>query len=311
MLLYRMMYSFRMPLFMFTSGFLMVFTTIMRRGSASPSLSRFTLKKIERLLIPFVTLSLVTFIPRVMLSGMADDSVELSATSFWQMFVYGADKAVIPYFWFIQSSFTLLVVNYALLKLTEKWIPAWITQLLLVLCFAVLPLSAIEWTTIFSLNETVRLSLYFALGGLYAICRQRVDDSIPWHKTWFFFLAAALWIASFFLFEKTDYIPVCSVMGIMMCISGSKILEYRKWDFLDHLTGANYMIFLLSWYCNVLSQQVLSHFVTIPWWVHTLLSLFSGIYLPWLAYRYLREHSASKTTRVFSFLLGQRFKNKG
>ena len=85
----------------------------------------------------------------------------------------------------------------------------------------------------------------------------------------------------------------------------AKILEHRNYGFLDHLIGANYLIFLLSWYCNVASQQVLSHFVALPWWVYSVLSLVSGIYVPWLGYRYLKTHSHSRWVRVAAFLLGQ------
>ncbi len=309
MLLYRMMYSFRMPVFMFTSGFLMAYTAFIRSGSNSLSVSRFTVKKVKRLLIPFVTLSLITFIPRSLMSGMADDPIEMSFDSLWQMFFY-SHSMVIPYFWFIQSSFTLLILNYALLRLTEKYCSYRTTQLILVMIFAVLSFLPIEWTSFFSFSETIRLGIYFVLGGLYAISSGRVDRYIVWHSPFFLLAVSVVWAVLFFLCEDTPFIIFCSIAGILMCISVAKILKYRKWDMLDHLIGANYMIFLLSWYCNILSQQILAHYVSFPWWIYTALSLISGIYIPWSGYRYIQNHPQSKFVRISAFLLGQRIKNK-
>lgn len=114
----------------------------------------------------------------------------------------------------------------------------------------------------------------------------------------------------FALFEGTPADILCSVAGIAACISVAKILEERQWRFLDHLLGATSLIFLLSWYFNIASQQVLSHFVKLPWWVYSALSLVSGIYIPRLAYRYLERHRDSRWVKVTALLLGQSFRKK-
>ncbi len=73
------------------------------------------------------------------------------------------------------------------------------------------------------------------------------------------------------------------------------------------------MIFLLSWYFNVLtvSQQVLGHFVRLSWQVHTVLSLLSGIFVPYLFYRYIRSGiPIPLLQRLCAFLLGQSLKRR-
>lgn len=55
---------------------------------------------------------------------------------------------------------------------------------------------------------------------------------------------------------------------------------------------------------------MLSHYVTLPWWVHTALSVTTGIYIPWLAYGYLQRHSNSRWIRLTSYLLGQTLPRK-
>ena len=303
MLMYRMMHSFRMPLFVFVSGFLMVYTTILR-VDASP-LPSFVWNKVKRLLLPFVVLSLVTFFPRTLMSGVADDAMTADVATFADALLYNG-KLVIPYYWFLQASFLLLVFNYAMISLGRKsgLDDRWVYLLLLVF-FLVLPLCSFERQAFFSIEKAIDLGGYFVAGSVFARYSDSIDRMVPWRSPCFLLLCILVWAGLFFLLEHTRWFAVCSMVGICMCVSMAKILEHRNYGFLDHLIGANYLIFLLSWYCNVASQQVLSHFVALPWWVYSVLSLVSGIYVPWLGYRYLKTHSHSRWVRVAAFLLGQ------
>jgi len=69
MLMYRMMYSFRMPLFLFVSGFLMVFTQFSGNDRPIDS-SKFIKGKLKRLMLPFLIITLVTYIPRTLFVGL-------------------------------------------------------------------------------------------------------------------------------------------------------------------------------------------------------------------------------------------------
>lgn len=310
MLLYRMLYSFRMPLFMFVSGFLMVFTTRLRDSSRRPGVSAFIKLKLRRLLLPFAVLTIVTFIPRASMSGFADDDISMNLQSFCRSFFY-ADSLVIPFFWFLQASFLLLVFNYAIITLGEKTrVNNATLYLLIVLLFVTLPFLPFEYGLFFSINEAVRLGLYFVLGAAYSRFAATIDRHVPWTSPLFLPIMAALWATLFFLTEGTPWIRLCSIAGIAMCIAVAKLMERHGITILDHLIGANYMIFLLSWYCNVAAQQVLSHIIEMPWWCYTILSLVSGIYIPWLGYRYLQSHPDSRWVKVTAMLLGQSFKKR-
>lgn len=305
MLLYRMLYSFRMPLFMFVSGFLMIYTTKLRRGTPEKSIRGFISQKVKRLLLPFIVLTLVTFLPRTLMSGMADESMELSLDSFWKAFVCNG-HLTIPYFWFLQASFILLVFNYTLITLGEK---AGISNAVIypatIGLFLFLLLAPVNLGATFSLNEVARLGIYFVTGAAYSRFAGKIDRYLPWTSILFLIGTALTWAVLFFMTENTSRIVICSFTGLFMCISFAKIMEARDIRVLDHLVGANYIIFLLSWFCNVTAQQVLHHFVELPWWCYTILSLVSGIYVPWLFYRYLCAHQESRPVKVTAFLLGQ------
>lgn len=306
----RALYSFRMPMFMFVSGFLMIYTT---KIASDPRYKpgSFFLNKLKRLILPFVTLTAVTFVPRAMMSGIANDALEMSFHSFIMAVV--DTPTVIVYFWFLQVSFLLLTTSYCLLYFGRKaGIPAklLITALfLLMLAYTMFP-PPFSDTTIMSVCKIRQIGIYFMLGAMYCVFSTDIDRFIPWTRIWFTLTLAAAWIVAFNLFERTSRMWVCSLLGIMMCTSLAHVLEKREWKFLDHLMGANYMIFLLSWYFNVASQQVLSHFVTLPWWVYSLLSFVSGVYVPWLGYKYLQRHSDSRWVKVTAFILGQSIKKK-
>lgn len=310
LLFYRMLYSFRMPLFMFVSGFLMVFTTRLRTTSPRPGVLEFAKVKLRRLLLPFAVLTLVTFVPRAAMSAYADDSFEMSLDTLWRALVYG-DSLVIPFFWFLQASFVLLVFIYTVITLGERArIGEARLYLLIVLLFVILPFLPLRYGYIFSVNEVVRLGLYFVLGAAYSRYAADIDRHIPWTSPAFMLTMGTLWAGLFFVTEDTEWIRLCSIAGIVMCISAAKWLERHNVTVLDHLIGANYMIFLLSWYCNVAAQQVLHHFVELPWWCYTVLSIVSGIYIPWLGYRYIQRHPGSRWVRVTALLLGQSFKKR-
>ncbi len=310
MLLYRMLFSFRMPLFMFVSGFLMIYTTKMRNHSSGTSIKSFISKKIQRLLIPFIVLTLITFLPRALMSGLADDTIELSMESFWKAFVF-AEYLPIPFFWFLQASFILLIFNYTVITLGEK---AGLNNIFLfsviILLFLFLQLGPINFGTAFSLYEVARLGVYFATGAAYARFADKIDRFLPWTSITFFLTLASVWTILFFTTEKTSMVSLCSFTGILMCISLAKIMEARDIHFIDHLIGANYLIFLLSWFCNVATQQILHHFVELPWWCYTVLSIISGIYVPWLCYKYLQSNPDSRWVKVTAFLLGQSLNKK-
>ncbi|MDE5828641.1 MAG: acyltransferase [Duncaniella sp.] len=305
---YRMMYSFRMPLFIFVSGLLLGYTTVLRRGKIS--WTAYVSGKLKRLMVPFITLTLVTFVPRAMMSDVADDALELSWRSLAASMVR-SDSMVIPFFWFLQTSFTLLVVTYGIVLLSRKIrVNEAVVYIALVVAYGALPWIDCLHVTWFSLSDTCRLALYFVLGVVYARYRGAVDRAISWESPRVLVIWASAWAVLFYFTENTDFNVVCSLCGIAMNISLAKILEERHITVLDHLRGANYIIFLLSWYLNVLCQQVLSHYTDFPWWVYSMLSLVSGIYVPWCVFRYIQRHPDGLISRAAVMLLGQSVKKK-
>lgn len=308
LLIYRLCYSFRMPLFIFISGFLMVYP--MTRDGYKVSIKEFTIKKFKRLLIPYVVLTLVTFFPRAAMSGLADDQLPMTWSGMFQS-LYLTDMLPIPFFWFLQVSLVLLMFSYTLIAAGRK-LGLSMGILLTVLLLCVIAARFPDWgeTEIFGYRSAIRYGVFFIAGAAYSWYYEQIDKFIPFDNLVSFVVAGVVWFSSFFLTDGTEWWYATSFCGIAMWISVSKLLVKYKIRILDHLKGVNYLIFLLSWYINVLTQQVLSHFVTLPWWVHTLLSLTLGVYIPWLCYRFMQRNQHRRSIRFLTLILGQSFKKR-
>lgn len=307
MILYRLIYSFHMPLFIFISGFLMVYAGF-RRGTGLRTPVEFTRRKVMRLLVPYFVLTVITYLPRAAASGLADEALPLSPGGLVES-LYLTQRLPIPYFWFLQASFILLVSMYALLWVCYKLkLKMWVgfATMAIILVFA----GEADWhgPEVFGLRSAVGFGFYFLAGGVYSFYYDKVERILPVDSIWALLFYSLVWISSFFIFEGTEWPFITSISGIAMCVSISQLLVRYRSHALDHLVGANYMIFLLSWYFNVLAQQVLAHFMILPWWVHTILSLTFGLYVPWFAFRLLVRHKTKRGVRIIAVLLGQKLR---
>lgn len=304
-LVHRMIFSFHMPTFMFGSGFLLALTTFLRNAGSNISYRKFIKNKVKRLLIPYTVLTSVTFLPRAMMSPLADDVVELSWLGFLRGLLY-MEYMPVPLFWFVQANFILLVVSFSRIYIAARYrVNEYIGPCILIALFTVLPYFEISNVAFFSIGYAVKNGLFFSCGIAYALSCKKIDAVVPFNRLTFLVVSVALWGILFFITENTVVYPLCQLMGIVMIISIAHIIEYRDIKVIDHLIGANYMIFLLSWYFNVLTQQVLAHVVVLSWYIHTTLSFVSGIYIPYLFYRYLCAYEHLRGIRCVAYLFGQ------
>lgn len=242
------------------------------------------------------------------MSGIADDSLPTTMDGLIKSF-YLTDYLPIPFFGFLQASFLLIFISFVVIILCRRVkAPFFIAGIIL---FGLLIWGRLyDWSgpEIFGFYSAIRWGFYFLLGIIYCEYFEKINRRLPLDSRYAFVILLIAWCFSFYIWEDTEFKFIASVLGIAMCVSFAKLLVRYKAKFLDHLIGANYIIFLLSWYFNVLFQQVLAHYISLPWWVHTLLSLSSGIYIPWLFYRYLQKNMHGRPIRIISFLLGQSLK---
>lgn len=109
--IYPWIYSFHMPLFMFISGYLLCHG--IRAGGLTFEQkvlsSGFLLKKVRRLLVPYVAISTAALFPKVLLGRFAMRPVNFSFGEWWHMLVYPGDNVII-FFWFLPTIFLIFSV---------------------------------------------------------------------------------------------------------------------------------------------------------------------------------------------------------
>lgn len=294
----RLFVSIRMPLFVFISGYLFNFSRL-KSGRLKPYKDFFT-GKIQRLIVPFLFLSIITFVPRVMLSGMADDAIELSFKSFFGSLLF-SDQYVIIFFWFLPAIFILLNLVYGSLALFKREEVAYAILFILGLIFFFL--SPFDNLTFLAFGKVLSYFLFFVSGVIYVRYHEKLDKILG---NWFaLILSMLLWLGSIYIpSDAAIFSLTARLFGLSMVVSFS-LLFCNKCGWLMHLEGYTYIIYLLSWYTCTLSQQVLAHFTDFDWWVYTLLAFFSSIYIPrgiaWLLYS---KAPSMKSARALLWLLG-------
>lgn len=297
---YELIHGILMPLFVFVSGFLLTYTATRK----DKGYGQFLKGKATRLLLPFVVLSTITFMPRCLLSFAADNIVTPGIGTYAKSLVY-SECMPIRFYWYLQASFILLCIVYFFILIARRLNASnKVYCILLVMVFTALSFIGIP-STMFSLDMAAVLGVYFVLGVAYAEFYDKIERHVPFDKPLFLLASVLIWIVCFSLSEESAIMQkLYCLAGIAVCISISKMLVKYKVKVLDHLVGATYMIFLLSWFMNKAFQQLLHYYTDFPWQVYTVMSIVAGIYVPAAFYYFLKNHPDSKLANFLSFLLG-------
>lgn len=296
----KLFQTVRMPLFTFISGFL--FTLSMNRPEHYKSWRMFAWTKFQRLIVPFLVLETIAFLPRALMSDFgADEPVQLSLSSFIRGTLYTGSLTV-EFLWFLPMIFVLLTSACILHHLSGRHRCVMYVMALMAGTALYLAFDGTE-VPVLGLGRLTDLTVFFVLGMVYGQWRGHADRWLG--KWWQGALCALIWLAAFHVDWPPRWLQMLmSVAGIamMLCLALNISGRTRFWK---HLDGMNYMMYLLSWFTCVASQQLLAHFTDFPWWVYTVLAFASSIYIPLFIGRTL-QHLAprSRVARSMLWLLG-------
>ncbi len=289
--LYRWIYSFHMPLWIFLSGYLLQYTA---PGGAIANIrfGPFVRKKSLRLLLPYVAISSLAFLPKVWLSAWAVKPVEATWGDYVGMLLYPA-RNVIVYYWFLPTIFLLLTGTVLAAKGVRRWrMPMW-GWLAAALALSVYnPLSEVG---LLNLNGVARGAFFFLLGIAYCRYQPWIDQGLglqrittPWLLLALFTPLACGWIPGG---ENAWINRAVAAAGILFSISlGFRYLRLGR-QFFAPLEGSTYPIFLFSWFAQSPIRVVLFDLWHWPAWAGIPVSVAAGIGLPWLFDRLYRRYA--------------------
>lgn len=298
-------YSFHMPLFMFISGFLLRYSAerkeVMLVDTPLYGSKGFLWKKVKRLLVPYVVISTLAFFPKVLFSQFAVRPLEISWVSYVHMLVYPWDNVII-FFWFLPTLFIIfIIVMYGtrLLKRLNNPIFHVLLLLFLVLLHIFNPLKGIR---LLNLQGVVNYLFYFCLG--YYCCYYNVARLLNGYiYICLSGLLSVLFVTIVPSFAGKDILMALN--GIALSIMLGNLYISHQWYFFHHLFGASYAIYLFSWFPQVASQQIFIGITHAPWQVGGILAIITGVYIPWLIYRWIIKHKKERVGKWVALFTGQ------
>ena len=296
----RWLYTFHMPLFFFISGYLLRYSND-RNGRQLADMPAFgdkgfITRKVKRLLVPYVIISSVVFIPKTMMSAIALRPVDMSVWSYLGMLLYPHTN-VIGYFWFLPSLFLIFCMAYIAAKTKAKT-----NDSLLILCLITVSIVN-PGTGFLGLDSALYNAVFFAAG--YMFRKHMLETVVGRHSATAAAVTFTVSVALMYAPDTGVRYLLSSFNGILMSVALAHLYIAGKMRFLDHLDGATYTIYLLSWFPQVASQQILISLVPgITWHVTTALAFFSGLYVPLMVHRWVRKRSGSPSCRWINAALG-------
>lgn len=274
-------YTFHMPLFFFVSGYLFEKTNSANRYRF---VSYFG-KRSKRLILPYLMLSLIGFIPKILANDFFADKSEFSISYFIKCFLSPRNN-VWGHFWFLP---TLLIISaFAFLFSKFKGKSKIGFSILVVLLF-LLPMvpkltNITDW---FSINDIIKFSCYYAFGMLFAdSCLEKVVENRNYNK--FLFILLPISIGLFLIdFESVvlnkaihEFIGVLMIIFVLVI---SQLFDITDQEIGSFLTRKTYSIFILSWPFQSIVSIIFESYLGLAYYITMPISFLIGIFGPIIA----------------------------
>lgn len=278
-------YGFHMPLFIFISGYLLAYSARSKNTSlqniALGEKNGFIAKKAKRLLLPYLVISSLTFIPKTFLSAYALRPIDFSFTSYIHMLLWPNDN-VIKFFWFLPTLFLISIATVIFLKIKVVR-NSRIIQGTLIAGLLIINIFGIGDNIGFlAIGRICHLFIFFILGIIFCYKEPRILRYLKLSKPHSTFLLLAVYsILVYFHLSSMQFLQ--SLLGILFSFSFSYIYTQANIHILDRFYGSSYTIYLFSWYpCTAV--QILSQFFALPWGIEALTSTILQILIPYFIY---------------------------
>lgn len=294
-------YTFHMPLFMFISGFLLRYTGEVHNTSfvQMTASTRFIKKKATRLLIPYIAISTIAFIPKILLSQFAARPITFSFHEYIHMLIYPWDN-VIQFFWFLPTLFLIFCIASILGKYVRRLkVPVWGCLASSLILYLFNPVTHI---TILNIGGVVNYLFYFSLG--YFVCKNKMMVFIGQHP-WFYLILTFVLSCILMNMPSIKILKaITAINGITMSFALGYLYNSYNCTILNNLYGASYTIYLFSWFPQVLSQQVFLAATGAPWWVGGILAFITGIYVPLLIFHLINKYRQNRIGHIAAVVSG-------
>ncbi len=274
----KWIYSFHMPLFIFISGYLLDYTS--KNGIMKINYKNFIKKKFTRLLIPYFLISSFAYIPKYLLGKFALRPLNLDMKTYVYGFLYPWANPII-FFWFLPTLFFIMLITIFLIKLFKDKI-----EIILIISL-IISLISNQFINIgfLNINGILNYLFFFILGIVYKRNESIIDKKFKLNNSLIFIFLNIILLLNCIINYKVSsqllYIFI-AVTGILFSISLEKIYSKKEFNFLNHLYGKSYSIYLLSWFPQVFIRIVGFQILKQQWYIVLPFSFVSGVYGPYI-----------------------------
>ncbi len=312
-------YCFHMPLFVWISGYLLVYTDQSRRNG----LRAFCRKRFMKLIIPYIALTIIAFLPKFLAQQYLNDSLSLDAESIVRVFLVPREN-IWGHFWFLPMIFILGIVGFAIDKLGDRlnkrisekyskrdlgrkilWLAIFLlSSLANILCYG----NKISgW---FSIDDLINLGWVFALGafcGCFKVIEIIADKANAWRALTILILTAIAFAGWQWSTPIANCIVKMAIAVLMiyalteLCARLSKKLNLNK----TSIYAQTFTIFILSWPCQAVINVVTERLLGWPWYFIMPAQFVAGVVGPMLLIKLIDIIERRYRTHYISILLGK------
>jgi fucose 4-O-acetylase-like acetyltransferase len=251
----KYIYSFHMQLFFSISGFLWL-ENESRTGQYD--IQAVIKKKVNRLLLPYVSISTIAFPIKAILSNLAYRSVNINLTSYINNIIFPWNNVII-FFWFLPTLFLIFFIATLFLLNKNPSIKYlfMIFVLSIIVSILVKNINIHSIYNIFGIISALRYFPYFILGMVLLKYDRYFDDKKVSYKIIF---SCSMYIAMAVLqigIKSIDLSMIIAFMGIFASFNIASCFKGKNIHFFVALIGKySYQIYLLSWFPQILIRII-------------------------------------------------------
>ena len=271
--LYDLIYIFHMPLFFAVAGYLFVYTN----RSCEFRYGVFVLKKAKKLIIPYLLISSIVFLPKAVLNSYALRPVNFSMAGYVRSLLYSGESPILNY-WFLPVLFivySIFALSGRSIEIYRKPIMVALLSIALFSCNIIRPLRPVH---IFYISDVCSYLIYFWIGCMLYFFRDRKLGI-----RYSFWLWAVLLIAGACLYEVTRNQMVKfigALVGILFSFSLAEIIVGNARKILRWFGKYVFQIYLLSWFFETGIRIVLYQMLGINYYIVMALTIVVGLFVP-------------------------------
>jgi len=272
--LHELVDSFPIYIFFFISGVLFLHTN---PEGKEIGYADFVYKKLKRLLLPYITLSVAAYPVKAVMSAYAMRPVGFSVRALIETIIVPSRNTIF-FFWFLPTLFLVFLFAPSLRKAVFHPHKNILIPLLTVIMIAFNLFNPLKHVLFFNIGGACKVAVYFWAGCVFYLFKDAFERH---YRHWHTLIVAVLFVVGHFCGIGESYVrlPV-SILCILLFYDLAVIYEERDLKIFRRVDGYSYQIYLLSWFFQVAVRIVFDQVLKMNFLIVFFLLYLSGLVFP-------------------------------